>query len=185
MRNVTEFAAQGKTVLGSGPASLDYNPCYPHLFIRVQCRPIPRMVSTRSRPYLGGYTMSRIWDSLQDIEKRLNHQISRATVKEERPFPDRRSTDRQRINIPVLVYGYGVGNVPFHEETEGLHVNARGGLITLTTPVAPGETLLLINEVNQKEQKCNVLGRKSTIRDRNTVVIEFPEPVDFWGTSRD
>ena len=129
--------------------------------------------------------MSKIWDSLQDIEKRLNYQVSPATVKQERELPDRRSTDRQWVTVPVLVYGYGVENVPFHEGTEGLHVNARGGLITLTTAVAPGDTLLLINEVNQKEQKCNVLRRKSTYPDRNTVVIEFPQPVaDFWGTSR-
>jgi hypothetical protein len=84
-----------------------------------------------------------------------------------------------------LVYGYGAADNPFHEGTEALYVNARGGLITLSTAVNPGQTLLLINEVNLKEQKCSVVRQKSTYLNRTAIAVEFPQPVpDFWDKAR-
>ncbi len=98
---------------------------------------------------------------------------------------DRRSTKRFLANTPVLVYGYGATDEPFHERTEALSVNAGGGLITLTTAVNPGQTLLLINEVNQKEEKCTVVREVSTYLEKTEVVVKFPEPVpDFWEMTR-
>ena len=97
---------------------------------------------------------------------------------------DRRSTKRFLANTPVLVYGYGTTDEPFHERTEALSVNAGGGLITLATAVNSGQTLLLINEVNQKEEKCTVIRQVSTYLDRTDIVVKFPQPVpDFWETT--
>ena len=97
---------------------------------------------------------------------------------------DRRSTKRFLANAPVLVYGYGATDDPFHERTEALSVNAGGGLITLATAVNTGQTLLLINEMNQKEEKCTVIRQASTYLDRTDIVVKFPQPVpDFWETT--
>lgn len=126
--------------------------------------------------------MSKIWDSLQDVERHQNKHDHKEGLQNYRdPIPDRRSTKRLWAYAPVLVYGHGPADNPFHEGTEALHVNARGGLIALSTFVNPGQTLLLINTVNLKEQKCSVVRQKSTYLNRPAIVVEFPEPVpDFW-----
>jgi hypothetical protein len=129
--------------------------------------------------------MSKIWDSLQDVE----HHLDQRDCKESAPshcdlIPDRRSTKRVWAYASVLVYGYGAPESPFHEGTEALCVNARGGLITLSTTVSPGQMLLLMNKVNLKEQSCSVVRQQSTYLNRTAVVVKFPEPVpDFWDTS--
>jgi len=129
--------------------------------------------------------MSKIWDSLQDVEQHQNdHDHEEGVQNHCGPIPDRRSTKRLWAYAPVLVYGYGAADNPFHEGTEALYVNARGGLITLSTAVTPGQTLLLINTVNLKEQKCSVIRQKSTYLNRAAIVVEFPQPVpDFWDTT--
>jgi hypothetical protein len=129
--------------------------------------------------------MSKIWDALREAERIKNKGIYKEGVENHYdPIPDRRSTKRLWANAPVLVYGYGARDNPFHEGTEALYVNARGGLITLNTAVNPGETLLLINKVNLKEQKCRVVRQKSTYLNRTAIAVEFPQPVpDFWDTT--
>jgi hypothetical protein len=129
--------------------------------------------------------MSKIWDALQEAEHQLNRHAYKEGVQNHRnPIPERRSTKRLWANAPVLVYGYGATDDPFHEGTEALSVNARGGLITLTTAVHAGQTLLLINKVNLKEQKCSVVRQKSTYLNRTAIAVEFPQPVpDFWDTT--
>ena len=129
--------------------------------------------------------MSKIWDSLRDVEQHQNkHDYKESVQNHCDPIPERRSTKRLWAFAPVLVYGYGAADNPFHEGTEALHVNARGGLITLSTAVNPGQALLLINKVNLKEQKCSVVRQKSTYLNRDAIVIEFPQPVpDFWDTT--
>jgi hypothetical protein len=129
--------------------------------------------------------MSKIWDSLQDVEQHLNkHDYKEDVQKHRDPIPDRRSTKRLWAYAPVLVYGYGAADNPFHEGTEALHVNAGGALITLSTAVNPGQTLLLINMVNLKEQKCSVARQKSSYLNRTAIVVKFPQPVpDFWDTT--
>ena len=130
--------------------------------------------------------MSKIWDSLKDVERHLNkHDYKEGVQNRWDAIPERRSTKRLWVYAPVLVYGYGGADEPFHEGTEALYVNARGGLITLKTAVTPGQTLLLINNANLKEQKCSVVRQNSTYLNRAAIVVEFPQPVpDFWGTTR-
>jgi hypothetical protein len=94
---------------------------------------------------------------------------------------DRRATKRFLANAPVLVYGYGATDEPFHERTEALSVNAGGGLITLTTAVNAGQTLLLVNEVNLKQENCTMIRQVSTDLNRTGIVVKFQQPVpDFW-----
>jgi hypothetical protein len=130
--------------------------------------------------------MSKIWDGLREVERFKKKRIyDKGVQNRSDPIPDRRSTKRFLANAPVLVYGYGATETPFHEGTEALSVNARGGLITLTTAVNPGQILLLINKVNQKEEKCTVVRQASTYLNRTGIIVQFPQPVpDFWDTTR-
>ena len=128
--------------------------------------------------------MSKIWEALREAERLKNERVCKEGLHNRLDaILDRRSTNRFLANTPVLVYGYGATDDPFHERTEALSVNAGGGLITLTSAVNPGQTLLLINEVNLKEEKCTVVRQVSTYLNRTDVVVKFAQPVrDFWDT---
>jgi hypothetical protein len=121
--------------------------------------------------------MSRIWDSLGSVE-RWGNELSGRSINS---VVDRRCGPRLWAYAPLLVYGRTTDDEPFHESTEALHVNATGGLITLTAPVRPGHPLVLINKVNLREQKCHVVGHRGSYLNRSAVGFEFSEPVpDFW-----
>jgi hypothetical protein len=124
--------------------------------------------------------MSKIWDALRQAERDRNRQIQAGGVLRHDLARERRSTKCFFANAPVLVYGYGSTDDPFHEQTEALSVNERGGIIILTTAVNPGQTLLLTNEANLKEEKCVV--REVTADSCGTrIVFEFLQSVpDFW-----
>jgi hypothetical protein len=128
---------------------------------------------------------SKIWEALREAERLKKQRVEVEGIENYLDaIRDRRSTKRFLANAPILVYGYGATDEPFHERTETLSVNAGGGLITLTTAVNPGQTLLLINEVNQKEEICTVIRQVSTYLDRTDIVVKFPQPVlDFWETT--
>jgi hypothetical protein len=130
--------------------------------------------------------MSKIWDALREVERLKNKRVYTEGLQNHRDaIPDRRSTKRFLANAPILVYGYGTTNDVFHEGTEALSVNARGGLITLTTAVNPGQTLLLINKLNEKEERCTVARHASIYLNRTGIVVEFPQPIpDFWSATR-
>ena len=126
--------------------------------------------------------MSRIWDSLKEVEQRENRRggAEGASIKRY-PAPDRRCTPRVWVCSPVLIYGHAPENGPFLEAIEALHVNAGGGLITMTSAVSPGQMLVLMNKVNDKDQICRIVSRGSAYSNRATVVVSFPELVpDFW-----
>lgn len=123
--------------------------------------------------------MSRIWDSLRDVE--LHENGGKGTRTEHQPMRDRRCGPRIWSYSPVLVYGYTTGNEPFHEGTEALHVNASGGLITLNSTVVHGQNLILINKANEKEQECRVVCQRPGYLNKVVIALGFPEPVpDFW-----
>lgn len=130
--------------------------------------------------------MSKIWEALRQAERLKNERVSNEVPDSYRDaVSDRRSTKRFLAKTPVSVYGYGASDDPFHERTEALSVNAAGGLITLTNTVKPGQTLLLINEVNLKEEKCTVVRQVSGNFNRTEIVVKFWKPVHyFWETTR-
>jgi hypothetical protein len=129
--------------------------------------------------------ISKIWEALREAARLKKSRVEVEGIEKYLDaIRDRRSTKRFLANTPVLVYGYGATDEPFHERTEALSVNAGGGLITLATAVSSGQTLLLINEVNQKEEKCTVIRQMSTSLEKTEVVVKFPQPVpDFWETT--
>src|SRR6204780_4244626 len=129
--------------------------------------------------------MSRIWDRGEEIERIENMSGSRESVQDSfAPVPERRASERFWAYEPILVYGHAAADSPFRERTQALPVNARGGLITLSTAVNPGQILLLINRVNLKEQKGSVVREDSTYLKGTAIIVEFPQPVpDFWDTT--
>jgi hypothetical protein len=126
--------------------------------------------------------MSKIWAAIREAERDKNSRLYNEGPEDGSDLiADRRSTKRFTANTPVLVYGYGMMDDPFHEGTEALSVNACGGLITLTTAVNPGQTLLLINKKNEREEKCTVVREVSTYLNRTGVAVKFTVPIpDFW-----
>jgi len=130
--------------------------------------------------------MSKLWDRLRELEQHQNRKdFIKGTQDNFVLGSDRRSSKRFWAFEPVLVYGRAAADDPFHEGTEALYVNSRGGLITLSTAVSPGQTLLLIIKANLKEQKCSVVRHESSYLSRTAVIVEFPQPVvDFWDTTR-
>jgi hypothetical protein len=131
--------------------------------------------------------MSKIWDALREAKPLKKQRVEGEGLENYLDaIRERRFTNRFLANAPVFVYGYGATKDPFHERTEALSVNAGGGLITLTTAVNSGQTLLLFNEVNLKEEKCTVIRQVSTVfLNRTGIVVKFPQPVpDFWDTTR-
>lgn len=124
--------------------------------------------------------MSRLWDSLKKAEQCEAAVTDRYAQGDRGLKAERRCGERLWLYSPLLVYGHTTENEPFHERTEGLHVNARGGLITLTTSVTKGQRLLLINKLDQ-EQECRVVCERSKHLTRAAVAVEFRLPVPhFW-----
>lgn len=131
--------------------------------------------------------MSKLWDRLRELEPHQNQSDFIKGIQDNFVMgSDRRSSKRFWAFEPVLVYGHAAADDPFHEGTEALHVNSRGGLITLSTAVSPGQTLLLMNKANRKEQKCRVVRLESSYLNRTAVIVEFAQPVaDFWDATHD
>lgn len=123
--------------------------------------------------------MSRLWDLLKKAEQYEAAVTDRYAQGDRDLNTERRCGERLWLYSPLLVYGHSE-NEPFHERTEGLHVNAGGGLITLTTSVTKGQRLLLINKLDQ-EQECRVVCERSKHLTRAAVAVEFIRPVrHFW-----
>ena len=84
-------------------------------------------------------------------------------------------------DYPVLVYGRGVDEEPFQEETNVRVLNVRGGLITLATRVEPGQHLVLINLATEEDQPCRVAFVGGQHLGRNIIGIQFCRfPQEFW-----
>lgn len=126
--------------------------------------------------------MSKIWDALREAERHKKQRVEEEGIENSwDAISDRRSTKRFLANAPILVYGYRATEDPFHELTEAVSVNAGGGLITLATAVSAGQTLLLINEANLKEEKCTVIRRVFSCLNSAGIIVKFAQPVpDFW-----
>jgi hypothetical protein len=95
---------------------------------------------------------------------------------------ERRST-RLELAVPVLVYGWALGDgEPFTELTKTLAVNVHGGLLALTAPVQPSQILLIVNNKTGLERHCRVVSVERECEGKGEVGIEFVRPEwQFWG----
>jgi hypothetical protein len=84
-------------------------------------------------------------------------------------------------DYPVLVYGRGVDEEPFQEETNVRVLNLRAGLIALATRVEPGQQLILLSVATEEDQRCRVAFVGDQHLGRNLIGIQFSQPPwELW-----
>jgi hypothetical protein len=89
------------------------------------------------------------------------------------------------LRIPVVVYGYAKDCGAFHEETETQIVNASGALVMLSTKVAIGDSVFLVQRGSGLEQEVRVVYLDSYTDRETKVGLAFRRPIpDFWRRSR-
>lgn len=92
-----------------------------------------------------------------------------------------RRSKRLWLTVPVLVYGRSRDKSNFHEKTHMLSVNAHGGLVTLTSKVELGQSLLLVNEATEEEQSCRVVYVGPEADGKTKVGLAFLHgAANFW-----
>ena len=88
---------------------------------------------------------------------------------------------RVLLSVPIFVSGKATDNKEFNEETRTLVVNAHGALISLGTPVAPGQKVTLANKATMQSQECRVVYLGNTQGGKTQMGIEFLVPTPaFW-----
>jgi hypothetical protein len=98
---------------------------------------------------------------------------------------NQRSSERQSLRVPVVVYGWTKQQGSFHEETSTLLVNDSGALVPLKAKVEAGETIFLINKATREEQKIRVVYADQAEDGRVLVGIAFKSPSPgFWRKTR-
>jgi len=91
------------------------------------------------------------------------------------------------LEVPVTVNGARAvegsdKREPFSETTATVLIFGNGGVIRLSSSVAPGQLLFLTNERTKKEVVCQVVKSKNYRNVSGYVELEFTEPViGFWG----
>jgi hypothetical protein len=94
---------------------------------------------------------------------------------------ERRRSERFPSRVTLMVCGQLTGNVPFKEETVTLSINSHGALLALSTNVALGQKLLVMNPQTWDEVEARV-SRLAALHDQsNEIAVEFAKPaVGFW-----
>jgi hypothetical protein len=99
--------------------------------------------------------------------------------------PQPRAGKRISLHIPVLVCGWSHDESSFRVETSTVLVNASGGLLTLNSKVALGDTIFITNKATQKGQECRVAYVAKDVHGKLRVGAAFKCPVPhFWGINR-
>jgi hypothetical protein len=99
--------------------------------------------------------------------------------------PQSRSSKRISLHIPVLVCGLSKEESSFSEDTTSLLVNGSGGLLTLNSRVALGDTIFITNKATQQEQECRVVYVTRDVYGKLRVGAAFKRPApNFWGINR-
>jgi hypothetical protein len=98
---------------------------------------------------------------------------------------NQRSSERQSLHVPVVVYGWTKKQGSFHEETSTLQVNDCGALLPLKAKVEAGETIFLINKATREEQQIRVVYAEQAEDGSMLVGIAFKTPSPgFWRKTR-
>lgn len=126
--------------------------------------------------------MSKIFEALKQaqIEGTKRRPVEPAAADFHKRF-ERRKTRRVSVSIPLFVYGYTSKDDPFCEDAHTIDINAGGALISMQTPVQPGQKLAVENKTNQKTQICTVLAVTARLGRSQEVALEFVDPIpQFW-----
>jgi hypothetical protein len=105
--------------------------------------------------------------------------------------PDRRSTERVMVEIPIRVMSFASGGRGFTEDTRTIQVNCDGARIALRHRVTTADDIRIINLANLQEADFRVVGAvrleggefsewgvECLDKDRNIWGIDFPPPLD-------
>jgi hypothetical protein len=96
-------------------------------------------------------------------------------------LPNRRRTDRTHVQIPLFIYGYTLGEVPFYEGACTSVINANGGLMSMRSRVRPGQHLLVTNEGNEQTQEGIVVSVRVQRPGNVHVAFKFLSSTpQFW-----
>jgi hypothetical protein len=94
---------------------------------------------------------------------------------------ERRRSPRLPNNVTFVAFGESTKKQLFQEEAFTLSINAHGALIALTTQVALGQKLLLINPKTWNKRESRVIRLGALQGEWTQVAIEFAEPTpEFW-----
>jgi general secretion pathway protein A len=116
--------------------------------------------------------------------KSRKRQLSGSTGENHSGQPDSRPAfSLTQVTLPLFVYGYGADGNPFYENAQTIAMNPRGGLISMNTPVEPGQRLIITNKENECSQECVVEFLGARLARGVDVAFEFSAPMpDFWAT---
>jgi hypothetical protein len=104
------------------------------------------------------------------------HKARVAGISDHREFDNRRRSQRLKLPVRVLIYGWAAGDSPFQDIVYTLSVNVHGGLIALTATIQPGELVLLVNTFTDDEQQCRVVHVGPEHDGRREVGFELMHP---------
>ena len=88
---------------------------------------------------------------------------------------------RVLLSVPIVVAGKDKDGKDFSEDTRTLVVNAHGALISLATPVAAGQEVLISNKATRKSLECRIVYLGNAQDNKTQMGIEFITPsATFW-----
>lgn len=95
----------------------------------------------------------------------------------------RRRSDRILTPIRIRVIANDINGVSFSEDTVTVSVNQQGARISLTHPMLPDDTILILNKQNNIEEEFRVVGAfQQVIGDRREWGVEALNPeANIWG----
>ncbi len=97
------------------------------------------------------------------------------------PYAGQAAFGINQARLPLFVYGCDPAGVPFYEQANTIATNARGGLISLQTPVQPGQRLLITNKQNECSEECVVEFLGARLARGVDVAFEFAGAApQFW-----
>ena len=96
-----------------------------------------------------------------------------------------RSSARELMCVPVVVYGWTSKCGTFQEETETVIVNSSGAQVVLRTKLELGDVVFLIHKSRQEVQEVRVASLEASSPSEMKVGLAFKQPIpDFWQRSR-
>lgn len=95
-------------------------------------------------------------------------------------YPERRRTMRLSLQVPLTVRCRLPEGETIDLKAATYIVSANGALLLMDTPLIPGQTVRVFNEMTSESAECYVTCLREK-RERRFVGIAFASPgVDFW-----
>ena len=96
-----------------------------------------------------------------------------------------RSSARELLRVPVVVYGWTSNCGTFQEETETVIVNSSGAQVLLRTKLALGDSVFLMHKSSRAVQEVRVASLEASSPSEMKVALAFGKPIlDFWKRTR-